>query len=90
MMKPGPDHDKILPHQPAVVMRIVDTFEENALNERSKRKGCMGTWRMDSNPGPKRNSSVPWMSECVNRSKDSNRNADLDKVARVNGRNRSI
>ena len=50
----------------------------------------MGTCITESNCDPQRRLSVPCMNECTERRSESKRNAGVERVARVKGRNSSI
>jgi hypothetical protein len=64
--------------------------EENALKQTRSKKGCTGTWRRDNTSEPHSRMSVPCTSECAQRRRERRRKAEVDKVARVNGRKTRI
>ena len=85
-MNPGLDQWRILPHHDAAVVSHGGTVSENTLKQTRSRNGCIGTCMMLSAGEPQNSTSVPWMSEWRNRSRESRRKADLESVESVRGR----
>jgi hypothetical protein len=79
-----------------------DVTEEKMLKTSSNRKGWTGIWRKGRNEGNDKTrpeeklivgstrDSVEWITECMVSNKDRSRNADCDRVARVNGKKNRI
>lgn len=90
MIKNGPENVRMFPHQ-RVAARIHGlTEEEKTLKQTRRATGWIPTWRRDKDGDPQKKTIVPCINAWTARVRERRRNAGVERVERVRGRNSKI